>query len=456
MFIFLYDNLNIIFASKFLGTNSISAIGVGAIFINASGLILGIGLIGAVDILCAQAYGAKSYYLMGIYVNTSRIVMIGFFIFSCLPCIMSCKYILTLIEQPLEIRELVCDYVKSMIPAVFLALQFYVNSHYLQSMNIFYPTMMVTLITAALHPIWLYFFLEIIGCDIRGVGYAMGVTHLLNFVIMKVYLDSNNPNPESYFYFDTNSISIRRIYDYLKLAVPSGIIFSSDWLGFQILILYSSYMDLSSLTVNVCIFHFYTLLYSIPVGISLAVCIYVGQMMGSNRVYAAKVYSFIGFIIGLLLVIIVWCIVVLFKKEIAEIYSDDENVNKVFVSIIPLIICFAVFDASQLIMNGVLKGLGKVKQVSLLTLTVLYPVNIPVSLTMGFKLNYKLTGLWYAQLGAAIFLNFAYVVMIICLDWENNALRTIVNISLVTQKIKRKTMKLVRVIKNKDLLEKLT
>jgi hypothetical protein len=49
MFIFLYDNLNVIFASKFLGSKSVSAVGLGSLYLNAGGLIMGIGLLGGVD-----------------------------------------------------------------------------------------------------------------------------------------------------------------------------------------------------------------------------------------------------------------------------------------------------------------------------------------------------------------------------------------------------------------------
>jgi len=280
------------------------------------------------------------------------------------------------------------------------------------------------------------------SCDIKGIGFSMGVTFLLNYVMITSYIEICQPNQESYFYFDRNVIAIRRIYDYLKLAVPSAIMFSSDWLGLQILILYSTYMDLASLTVNVSIFNFYTIIFSIPAGISFATCIYIGNMMGKNNVGTAKIYAYSAVISVFLCISLLSFFIILNKSNIPYIYTNDLKEAETFSNLIPLLVCFAVFDAIQLTLNGILKGLGKVKLASFLALIILYPINVPLSLTMAFTLNYKLTGLWYSQLTAIIFLSFSYLIMIICLDWTNNAKRTIINIKIISDKLLNKAKKL--------------
>jgi MATE family multidrug resistance protein len=325
-------------------------------------------------------------------------------------------------------------------------------------MNIYFPGMLITFITASLHCIWLYLYLVVLGCNIKGIGYSMGVTNFLNFLFISLYIDSNKPNPESYIYFDRNSVSFNRIFDYLKLAVPSGIIFSADWLGFHVLILYSSYLDATCLTVNVSLFNFYTLLFSIPAGISIATCMYVGNMTGSNKVENSKIYVICATFCGILCILLLGILIVMFKREVPYIYTDDNNIAELFTSLIPTVVLFGVIDAMQLILNGVLKGLGKQKSASFLAVIVLYPINVPMSLTLTFTLNYRLIGLWYSQLTAVLFLDFSYMIMILCLDWDNNAQRVIVNINNVSQKFTKKTLKLEGLFtncKNIPLIEKI-
>lgn len=442
LFVFLYDNLNIIFANKFLSRESGSAVGIGSLYINATGFYLGLGLLGGVDTLCSQAYGAKSFYLMGLYVNISRIVLIGFFIFVCLPFIIYSESILFLINQPIEIIPLASSYIKSMIPSVFLALQFYVSEHYLQAMNIFNPGMFVTFITASLHSLWLYIFLGVLKCDIGGIGYAMSVTHLLNFLIISVYIDNYKPNAESYFFWDKNSISLIRIYDYLKMAVPGAIMFCADWLGFHVLILYSSYIDLTSLNANVALFNFITLILSIPTGISIATTVLVGNNIGRNQINLAKLYSVLSCFLSVTLVLILNLVLQFFKIGFPYLYTNDPQVAYIFTKLMSFFVLFGIFDSLQLSLNGILIGLGKQKSASLITLIILYPINIPMNITLAFSMNYGTIGLWYAQLSAVIFLDFSYMIMILCLDWESNAQRTIVKISIFAEKFLKKTQKI--------------
>lgn len=444
LFLFLYDNINVIFAGKYLSSTDVSCIGLGTLYINATGFFLGLGLLGGVDTLCSQAFGARQFYLMGLYANISRIVLLAFYIFVCLPFILLSEYALEIMGQPEELILHTSLYVKSLLPSVFFSLQFYAHVHYLQAMNIFTPGMIVSFITALFHPLWVYIFLGIFNMDLIGIAYAMGITHMLNYVIMTIYIHYFNPHKETYFSFDYNSVNLKRILDFLKMAVTSAIMFSGDWLGFHILILYSSYFDLTTLTANVCIFNFIVLLFSIPLGISFAASTLVGNCIGSNQVKSAKTISFLACALSMLVVLVITLFFQLFKDSLPYIYTNDEEVAKIFRSLLNFFIYFGVTDALQLVLNGVLKGLGKQKPASFLVIIIFYPINIPMSVTFAFTINYGLIGLWYSQFAAAIFLNFSYLLMIFCLDWENNAHRTVVKINFIGEKMKRKNSLLLK------------
>ena len=324
------------------------------------------------------------------------------------------------------------------MPSVFFSLQFNASLHYLQAMNIFSPGMIITFITTCIHPLWLYIFLAVFGCGIKGIGYSMGITNFLNFIIALTYLYYNNPEPKTFLNFDENSVSFKRIYDYLRLAVPSAIMFSADWLGFHILILFSSYIDLNCLLVNVCLFNFVTLLYSIPAGISFAVCILIGNSIGAMQVKMAKIFSIVAAISGVFAIFIITFLIQFFKSSFPYLYTTDDNIAKAFSEMLPFFIYFGTLDALQIILNSVLKGLGKQRYASYLVIIILYPINIPMTITFAFSLNYKLIGLWYSQLTAVVFLNFSYLIMIMSLDWDNNAQRTFVKIDHITEKLQKK------------------
>jgi MATE family multidrug resistance protein len=436
VFVFLYDNINIIFAGNLLSDEVVSAIGIGSLYINATGFLIALGLLGGMDTLCSQAFGAKQYKLLGTYANIARLCMFGFYIIFSLPFLIINEEILVLIGQPEAVSKNSPIYIKSMIPAVFFSMQYHVSIHYLQSMGRFTPGMVVTLITSLLHPFLCYFFTVLFDFDIKGIAYANGLTQLFNFCFISFYIAYCDPCPESNFYFNENSGDFGRIIDFLKLAVPSAITFMADWLGFHVLILYSSYIDLDSLTTNVDLYNFTTFLFTIPLGISMACCTLVGNSIGALKVKQAQQYGIISSIFGFVLMLTITLTIWFYGDLFPYIYTNDVRVAGIFQSLLPFFIGFATLDGVQIILCGILKGVGKQRPASYLVIMILYPINIPTALTFAFTLNYKIYGLWYSQLIAVICLNVSYLIMILCLDWKYNAIRTMQNINRDTNKLK--------------------
>jgi MATE family multidrug resistance protein len=444
MFVFINDSINIIYAGKYYTNDHVSAIGLGAFYANAVGFIFGIGLIGRLDTLCSQSFGAKQYYIVGIFVNICRLCLFVFNILIILPLIFACGPIMRRIGVQNEtIIGLTSSYVLSLIPYTFFSLQSNVNLRYLQSMNYFLPTMFITLITSLLHPIWCYLILSLSSIGISGIGLAMGITSLLNFSLGVLYIHYKNPYPETYFLYDENCLQLRRIYDFLKMAVPAAVMFAANYLGIELIILFSSYLDENSMAANVVFFSIISLIGTIPLGLSFATSTYVGNSIGNSRINTAKIYSFVSTISGFIIIMLVSCIVMLFRTNFPFIYINDLDLAQKIRDLLPLYLFFGPIDALQLILHGIVKGLGMQRTAWIIVLFILYPINVPFALTLCFVVNYGLDGLWMAQLSATILLVASYLILILCVDWDNLAIRTIVKINAISSKLLQKGKRLV-------------
>jgi MATE family multidrug resistance protein len=425
LFIFLTETISIIFIGNLNDADLISGIGIGTLYINATGYILGIGLIGGLDTLCSQAYGAKEYKLMGIYTNICRLITIGFFIGICLPCIIWCESLLLMIGQSSVVAEIASRFCKSMIPSVFFALQYNNSVRYLQAMNIYIPGMLVAMITSLLHIVWCFLLITFLDLGVRGAGLSMGITQLLNFVLISTYIYNRNPCPESYFSFTVDTVDIGKIWNFLKFAVPAAILFSADWLGFEVLVLMSSYLGSENLAANICIFNFVSFMFNIPMGLSFATTTLVGNSIGRRDVKLAKKISIISLCTGMFIVGLFTIIIYTFRNFIPYIYTHKEEVSVIFSKTMSIFMLFIVIDAVQIILHGIIKGLGKQRIASVIALLILYPVNIPLAYTLTFTVNYGLSGLWYSQLISVILLSIGYIIIILCLDWKHVAKRAL-------------------------------
>ncbi len=440
-FIFIGETINIIFISSYNNGEMLNAIGIGTLYINTTGYLLGIGLLGGLDTLCAHSFGAGHLKLVGTYTNVSRVVAVCFFLVICLPLSFFCDIILVSIGQSKVVSELAAQYVKAIIPAIFFGLQFYSSQRYLHAINILLPGMIVTLLTAALQPLWCWIFIDLIDLQLYGAGISLSITQFLNFAIVTLYIYLYNPNPDTNLNITTSSVNIKRVMDFLKYGVPSAILFAANWLGVEVMILLSSYLNYESMVANVCLLNLTTLIFMIPMGISYALTILIGQAIGASNVLAAKYLSVVGLCLGLIFIGITNSFIYLYRHSIPYLYTDNPIIVNKIIDLITIYLYFGLVDTLQVVFNGIIKGLGKQKMTSVIVIIVLYPVNIPMAYMFGFVINYGLLGLWYAQFTSIILLAISYTIILLCLDWEDISKRCVVNMQLVADQIEKYSKK---------------
>jgi MATE family multidrug resistance protein len=442
LFIFIAETINIMFIGRFDNATMIAGIGIGTLYINATGYILGAGLMGGLDTLCSQAFGDRKYRMVGVYANVARICIFLFFIILSVPFSILSKTVLLMIGQEETVSQYASNFCYSMLPSLFFALQYNTSLRYLQAMNIFKPGMYITFCTVLLHPVWCYLFIDIFDFNVIGAGISMSITQLLNWISVQLYIHIKNPYPESYFLITREMAAMTFFAEYLKKAVPAAILFAADWIGFEILTLMSSYIGSLSLAANVCLFNFITMIFMIPMGLSFASSTLVGNSIGANDVKHAKLYTVAALITGGSIIGVITLIVYLLQNNIPYLYTSDPEIAILVTGLLQIYVCFSIVDAFQIILHGVIKGLGKQTIASIIALIILYPVNIPLAYTFAFSWGYGLLGLWYSQLISVFLLALSYAVIVITLDWDVVALKTRQRLEQENELLIRRTSKM--------------
>lgn len=418
MFIFILETMNIIIIGKLNDANLIAAIGIGTLFVNATGYIPGCGLLGGIETLCSHAFGQKNYKMVGNYTSIGRAVIIIFFLCFTVPMNFLSYRILKFIDIGEEICVLASEFCHAMSISVFFALQFNTSLRYLQSMNYFLPGCFITLLTAFLHPVWCYTLVNVFELGVLGAGISLGITQLLNYSIMTLYIYMFNPCPESNVskFFNEYTLNPKHIWNYLVKAVPAAVLFSADWLGFEILTFMASFLGPIPLAANVCLFNFITLIFMLQLGLSLATTTLVGNSVGASNKDNVKRYSITSVGLGLCIVCITTSLVLYNRDIIPGFYTHEPEVRDLFFHLLGIYVIFAVPDSIQIVLHGVIKGLGKQKVASIVCLIVLYPFNISFAYLLAFRFNYGVMGLWYSQLTSIFILAGSYTYIFLTAD----------------------------------------
>ena len=282
--------LNFIFVSFLDDPILMSGWGLGNATVNLIVASFCAGLCGGIDTLVSQAYGRKDYYLWGVYLNTARIVTVIANIIQTV-VLLNIKSIFLIVGQPPESADIASYYIISVLPGLFMNMQFEWLRRFLLVQGIYNPIMYILTSTVLLHIIQLYFFVLVFNYKIGGIAVATTTTYSLNFLLLTGYVHFKKDliKRESWHLFDINCIL--KIPRYLGYAIPACLMCTIEVWAFEILIVFSGYLGLKQLAALTIMLSINTIIFMFALGISFACTSLVGNNLGANKPNKAMIYS---------------------------------------------------------------------------------------------------------------------------------------------------------------------
>ena len=77
------------------------------------------------------------------------------------------------------------------------------------------------------------------------------------------------------------------------------------------------------------------------------------------------------------------------------IYTTDKNVIAFAAQLLLIAALFQLFDGTQVVGLGILRGIGDVSIPAFITFIAYWVIGLPVGYFLGIKLNLGVTGIWY-------------------------------------------------------------
>lgn len=407
IFTILLETINIIYVGRLGDPYQLAAIGLGTSFCNLIGSMPLQGIQGGIDSLCTAANGEKEFKLIRIYTNISKLVTTSYFFLVFFPFTYIAPYLCKLIVNDDRMIDLTCSFIDSMIIAIFLVGFRELFNRYLQSMLIFYPTMIINFITLILHPIWAYLFIIKWNYNIRGAGYSLAITQFLNVFFVSLYINyskrvNQNSNPNSF--ININKENLLNIFNwffiknYLKYSIPACLLNIVEALAFEILVIISSFIGVYQMSATICLFNIGCLVYIFMLGIAITTGSYVGNCVGGKNVILLKKYAISGIIYAFSLTLLIVVFFYIYKSSIIMLYTNDSKIINYFLEISNYYNIYLIFDCLGIIIAGIVRGLGRQATAMKFLIFIMYVFGVPLSLVSVFVLKLGIIGLWQAQM----------------------------------------------------------
>ncbi len=143
--------------------------------------------------------------------------------------------------------------------------------------------------------------------------------------------------------------------------------------------------------------------YMVPLGISSAAAVRVGQAMGRNDPEGAGDAGGTAIFLGASFMACASGLLLLFPRWIARMYTPDETVIHSTVLLLAAGAAFQLFDGIQTVATGALRGAGDTRTPMLCHFTAYWIIGLPLGAWLCFRRGWGAFGLW-AGLSLALIL----------------------------------------------------
>ncbi|KAH0861181.1 hypothetical protein HID58_089442 [Brassica napus] len=376
------------------------------------GLLLGMAT--ALETLCGQAFGAKKYDKLGVYLQRSWIVL-----FLCsillLPVYFFTSPILKFVGQPDDIAELSGTVAVWAIPAHFSFAFFFPINRFLQSQL---KNMVIAIssgVAFVVHIFVCWLFVYVLKLGVIGTIATANVSWWLNVFILFTYTTCGGC-PLTWTGFSVEAFT--RLWEFTKLSASSGIMLWKSPGRKNCCRLYV-YMVLNIFIDSMLINGLETM---IPLAFFAGTSVRVANELGAGNGGKARFAMIISVIQSLIIGIILSVLVVFLHNQIGWIFSSSEAVIKAVNNLSILLAFTILLNSVYPVLSGAAVGSGWQSVVAYINLGCYYFIGLPLGFVMGWVFNTGVKGIWAGMIfGGTAIQTFILIFITMRCDWENEA-----------------------------------
>ncbi|MFA6093835.1 MAG: MATE family efflux transporter [Elusimicrobiota bacterium] len=180
----------------------------------------------------------------------------------------------------------------------------------------------------------------------------------------------------------------------LRIGLPAGAQMFAEMAAFSIATLLAGRIGATAAAAHQIVMNLSSMTFMIPLGLSHAAAVRVGQGLGRKDPRASAGSGDAALLMGIAFMSIMSLLFFLFPEPILRAYSHDPEVLRIGKSLLAVAAFYQVFDATQIVMTGALRGLGETRRSLLANLIGHWCAGIPVGIFFAFSLGWGALGLW--------------------------------------------------------------
>ncbi|KAL2651203.1 hypothetical protein R1flu_019331 [Riccia fluitans] len=356
--------ITVMFVGRHGGELELSSVSIASSFASVTGFSVILGLASTMETLCGQAYGAKKYRMLGVYLQAAWIVEIAFGVLVFLLWL-NMENILKAVGQEPEIAKMAAEYLLYTMPGVFGAALFNPICKYLQSQSVVIPLLVFSCFAVVFHIVACQLVIVTFNFGFTGGALATTMSYTFLLISLSLYTWGSAKYQKTWDGFTWEAFDY--VGDYVKLALPTTCMMCFEYWTVEILVLAAGLLPKPELQVSI-----------------LTICTRVSNELGAFRPASAKLAGKVVLGISICCVVCISSSMVLARNIWGKSFSKIEEVVLGVAQLIPLVALSSVFDGIQGVLSGIARGCGRQDMGAVINLTAFYIVGLPSALFLGF------------------------------------------------------------------------
>ncbi|NNJ72407.1 MAG: MATE family efflux transporter, partial [Enterobacterales bacterium] len=361
-------------------------------------IILVLGILMALNPMVSHAMGAQQTERVADYLRQGIYVAIALTI-PCILIIPQADFAMDIIGVEPTIRPIVSEYLSALSWGLlslnlFLALRF-VNEGLFSTDAIMFISLGAIPINIGLNTIFMYGHFGIPAMGAVGLGYATSIVWTLMTITLALYTIKAKKYADINFLSGVHWPSWTIIKSILKLAVPMSMTLFLEVLLFASVGLLIGRYAIDMIASHQIALNVASVIYMVPVGLSIAVTARVGHAAGRHNLTHIKRSAYLGIIFAVVFSVLMTLILVLLPRQIVSIYTQEVAVIDMTIKLLWIASVFLIVDSVQVITASALRGLHDTFVPMLIAALSYWLVGFSTGYYLAENLGLMAEGYWY-------------------------------------------------------------
>jgi MATE family multidrug resistance protein len=377
-----------------------------AVAIGATGLgqslyhsiaIFGGGLLLGLDTFVSQAYGRKD-------LNDARLSLVNglFLAFAMTPALMLAVSFWPALMQHFgisaELVEPMRPFLRALNWGTLPLLTYFAVRRYLQAKYVVLPIMFALISANVVNLVgdWalIYGHLGLPAMGITGSGWSTCFARVYMAGVLVATLIWVESKPSLPSWAGAARIDLRRVAALLRLGAPAAMQIVLEIGAFSAATALIARLGPVPLSGHEIALNCAALSFMVPLGISSAAAVRVGQQLGRKDPAGARRAGWSAIVLGVGFMACSGLVFVCIPMWISRLFSPDPVVIRTGAKLLLVAAAFQLFDGLQTVATGALRGSGDTKTPMLANFVAYWLIGLPVGYFLCFKLGWGAVGVW--------------------------------------------------------------